>query len=466
MCHFQGLRAQFTEVLGTPFEGVRYCSVAFSDVDNDNDMDVLITGDGPAISGVNIAKLYLNDGSGMFTEVMNTPFTGVKSSSAAFADIDGDNDMDLLISGDDGDPITQLFTNDGVGNFTSVSGTLFEDVWLGSLAFSDIEDDGDMDVLLTGRNDGGLRIAKLYKNGGTGNFTEVIGTPFTGVESSTVSFADIDNDSDEDVLIIGWNKVENQITRLYVNDGVGNFSEVPGTPFEGVEDGSISFADVDNDNDLDVLITGIDKLDVTIARLYNNDGNGIFTEVLNTPFEGIEQGASAFFDMDNDGDQDLILTGKPNSTNTPVAILYANDGTGIFSEVSSTPFEGVWQSSLAIADVDNDSTLDVLISGINRFSTEVSKLYLNEIALSFGAEPLIENFSYYPNPTHGTINLSFFQSISHVQIRVRNMVGQLISEKGFSNLQSVEIAIPGPSGIYFVELISSNRRSIIKLKKE
>lgn len=466
MSHFYSLHAQFIEVPGTPFEGVRYCSVAFSDVDNDNDMDVLITGDGPAISGVNIAKLYLNDGSGMFTEVMNTPFTGVKSSSAAFADIDGDNDMDLLISGDDGDPITQLFTNDGVGNFTSVSGTPFEDVWLGSLAFSDIESDGDMDVLLTGRNNGGLRIAKLYKNDGTGNFTEVAGTPFSGVESSKVSFADIDNDSDEDILIIGWNNVDNQISRLYVNDGSGNFSEVAVTPFEGVEDGSISFADVDNDNDLDVLITGIDSLDVAIALLYSNDGNGIFTEVMNTPFEGTEQGSSAFFDMDNDGDQDLILTGKPNSTNTPVAILYANDGTGMFSEVSNTPFEGVWQSSIAIADVDNDSSLDVLISGINRFSTVVSKLYLNEVALSFGAEPLVESFSYSPNPTQGTVTLSFAQSISRMQIRVRNMVGQLISETVVDNLQSIEIAIPGPSGIYFVELISSDKRSIVKLKKE
>lgn len=108
----------------------------------------------------------------------------------------------------------------------------------------------------------------------------------------------------------------------------------------------------------------------------------------------------------------------------------------------------------------------MLISGINRFSTVVSKLYLNEIALSFDYEPLIENFSYYPNPTQGTISFSFTKLMPHVQIRVRNMVGQLISETAVANLQSVEIAIPGPRGIYFVELISSNRRSIVKLEKE
>jgi predicted nucleotidyltransferase len=88
-----------------------------------------------------------------------------------------------------------------------------------------------------------------------GSFSEVTGTPFEGVAISSIAFADVDGDNDQDVLITGLNN-SFRISKLYTNDGMGNFSEMTGTPFEGVADGSIAFADVDGDNDQDVLITG------------------------------------------------------------------------------------------------------------------------------------------------------------------------------------------------------------------
>ena len=85
----QTLSAQtFTEVEGTPFEDVWQSSIAFSDVDGDGDKDVLITGYtyGSSSNGL-IAKLYTNDGGGSFTEVTGTPFEGVKYGSIAFSDV-------------------------------------------------------------------------------------------------------------------------------------------------------------------------------------------------------------------------------------------------------------------------------------------------------------------------------------------------------------------------------------------
>ena len=70
-----------------PFEAVRASSIAFADVDGDNDQDALIIGANK--SGSRIAKLYTNDGTGGFTEMMGTTFTGVTDSSIAFADVDG-----------------------------------------------------------------------------------------------------------------------------------------------------------------------------------------------------------------------------------------------------------------------------------------------------------------------------------------------------------------------------------------
>ena len=72
--------------------------MAFSDVNGDGTSDVLITG--RSCPFVSIAKLYTNDGTGMFTEMPGTPFEGISDGSIAFTDINGDNDQDLLITTD------------------------------------------------------------------------------------------------------------------------------------------------------------------------------------------------------------------------------------------------------------------------------------------------------------------------------------------------------------------------------
>ena len=369
----------YTEVTDMPFDGVEHSSIAFADVDKDNDLDVFITGR-KGLSG-GIAKLYENDGNGNFTEVVNTPFEGVRYSSIAFADVDNDSDQDVLITGaqDSGPFIAKLYENDGTGNFTEVTDTPFDGVYFSSIAFADVDKDNDQDVLITGENFIIQSIAKLYQNDGTGDFTEVTGSPFDGVSRSSIAFADVDKDNDLDVLIVGYNHNNpyKYIAKLYQNDGVGNYTEVIDTPFDGVRYASIAFSDVDNDQDQDVLITGRKNSDQPIAKLYENDGSGIFTEVTDTPFDGVYNSSIAFSDVDNDNDQDVLITGRNNS-NQRIAKLYANDGTGHFTEVTGTPFDGVEHSSIAFADIDKDNDQDVLITGENNFRQRIAILYEND----------------------------------------------------------------------------------------
>jgi hypothetical protein len=252
----------FTEVTGTPFTGVAQSSIAFADVDGDNDLDVLITGLNfmGQPPGVRISKLYTNDGVGNFTEVFGTPFAGVEEGSIAFADVDGDNDQDVLITGSYS---AKLYTNDGSGNFTEVIGTPFQGVNESSIAFADVDGDNDQDVLITGIQVSSpvyINTARLYINDGSGSFTEMMNSPFTGVRDASIAFADVDGDNDQDVLITGSADGTFGSSKLYTNDGSGGFSEVMGTSFDQVADGALAFADVDGDNDLDVLITGTDDL--------------------------------------------------------------------------------------------------------------------------------------------------------------------------------------------------------------
>ena len=110
---------------------------------------------------------------------------------------------------------------------------------------------------------------------------------FDGGERSSIAFADIDNDNDQDVLITGKNNFYQNFTKLYINDGAGNFSEITGVPFDKVWMSSIAWTDIDNDNDQDLLITGENGSDQRIAKLYTNDGNGNFSEATGTPFDGV-----------------------------------------------------------------------------------------------------------------------------------------------------------------------------------
>lgn len=389
----------YSEVQGTPFEGVYLSSIAFADVDGDNDQDVLISGENN--SGFRIAKLYANNGQGNYSEVSGMPFEGVAKSSIVFADVDNDNAPDVLITGlnNSGIAIAKCYKNDGLGNFSEMPDLPFEGVQGGSVAIKDVNGDNDPDVLITGLNNASTPISKLYINNGIDNFFELPGLSFEGVNGSSIALADIDSDDDPDIIIAGRNDLGVRITKFYANDGTGNFEEIQGTPFIGGERALTAFADIDGDHDLDVLITGLAYDSLYFAKLYKNDGNGNFTEVYGTPFIGVNTGSIAFADIDGDNDQDVLITGsnylEEATSSIGITKLYKNDGLGNFSEVQGTPFEGVYYSSIAFADVDGDNDPDVVISGRNNSGAYNAKLFVNDGIGNFSEStgtPFEENY--------------------------------------------------------------------------
>jgi len=443
----------FEEITGTPFDGVSGGSVAFADIDNDGDQDVLITGDNILLGP--IAKLYTNDGSGYFTEVGGTPFQSVAWSSIAFADIDNDNEQDVLITGQYYQGIANLYTNDGNGFFSEVLDTTFVGVFFSSIAFADIDNDNDQDVLITGRSGdlgSGQPNAILYSNDGNGFFTEITNTPFEAVSSGSVAFADIDNDSDQDVIITG-----SFSAKLYTNDGNGSFTEVIGTPFEEVIFSSVAFADVDNDNDQDMLIAGSLYDNSSISKLYTNNGNGIFTENIGSSFVGVGWPVCsiAFVDNDNDGDQDVLITGSG------IAILYTNDGNGNFTEVLDTPFEGVSGSSIAFADIDNDGDQDVLITG-----SGIAKLYRN-LTIStevIQASDMLNSVSIFPNPFSEYVTFSIPNNKAPFTFDLFDMQGRKIMSEEIRSEEKVNMEALN-QGLYFYNLIIDDKRQTGKLIK-
>ena len=458
----------FTEVT-TPFEGVRDGSISFADVNADNAPDVLITGRN--ISFARIAKLYLNDGQGNFTEEMGTPFEGVDKSSIAFADVNADNAPDVLITGQTASNlhIAKLYLNDGQGSFTEESGTPFEGVVGGSISFANVNADNAPDVMITGVNINSDPIAKLYLNDGQGSFTEVLGTPFEGVDKSSISFADVNADNAPDVMITGQNINFDPIAKLYLNDGQGSFTEVQGTPFDGVIDGSISFADVNADNAPDLLITGQKINTDRIAKLYLNDGQGSFTEVQGTPFEGVDRSSISFADVNADNTPDVLITGKTGSAR--IAKLYLNDGQGSFTEELGTPFEGMDASSIAFADVNADNAPDVLITGRNSSVIPMAKLYLNDGSTSTNEPNHSSGISYTlsPNPiVNGVLNIQVnTEQPSRVRINLFDVIGQQLHQQEEQLISGENKVLFDVSklekGTYFVEIENGEDRGVQKL---
>jgi hypothetical protein len=307
-----------------PNAGIIYAgqgeAIALGDHDNDGDLDIFLS---RAIGG---NLLYTNNGTSPATFIQEATQVGLTTGGggrgAAWFDYDNDGDLDLFLAVSIGTP-DRLYRNDGVGatpQFTDVApGAGLADTGnTGSATLGDYDDDGDLDIYLI--KDGGNR---LYRNDGVGatpQFTDVAGTAGVNINAGVgADWGDYDGDGDLD-LYVTHNPLDN---KLYENDG--NFPAPQFTdaaPTAGVVSSnntqSGTWADYDNDGDLDLYITRF----FDPNELYQNDGTGSFTQVA----EGLENGGqgfdSAWADYDNDGDLDIFLTNNLSGSSQ----LYENGG--------------------------------------------------------------------------------------------------------------------------------------------
>jgi len=260
----------------------------------------------------------------------------------------------------------------------------------------DYNNDSKLDLLLTGYDNNNLYVNKLYKNTGSEYVEDnsiVLPSP---IEQGLFVWADYNNDSKPDFLLTGYDpnyttsgnsfsfRYNNYlgISKLYKNTGHG-FIEDTSANLPGVGrvyiigygingNSSAEWADYNNDNKLDLFLTGYSKMTRSgslghdypdqhdkISKLYKNTGTGFIEDTL----PNISAEPLSWTDYNGDSKPDLLFTdGK----------LYKNTGNG-FIEDSSFQFPPT--SSVEWADFNNDSKLDVVLTTID--STKANKLYLN-----------------------------------------------------------------------------------------
>ncbi len=349
----------FTKITDGPVsnEGGDSRSVNWIDYDNDGMLDLFIT-NGPKSPTVNF--LYHNNGDGTFTRVYNVSVVKDSGSfdGSTWADYDNDGHIDAY----------NVTWYGQKNSFHRQFNGMFEKITRGSIAnnftysetasWGDYDNDGYVDLYIA--NSAGNNLNDLYRNNGDGTFTKITLGPLVTEVGTTrsVHWFDYDNDGDLDLFITREGGEKNA---LYRNDGNGVFTSIANGAI--VNDGGNSFGssvgDINNDGNLDVFVANSGNEN---NFLYLNNGDGTFTKITSGPVvddKGYSVG-SAFGDIDNDGNLDLIVTNAFGSSYLH-NYLYLNNGDGTFTKATGNAFtsDSGWFYGVALGDYDRDGFLDI-----------------------------------------------------------------------------------------------------------
>jgi hypothetical protein len=297
-------------------------------------------------------------------------------------DIDNDGDLDIAWANGQGYssqgtalPV-RIFVNNGGGVFADETAARAAGItgWYRGVEAGDVDRDGDWDLILANTR------PQLLINNGAGIFSDQTATrlPTFTMSSARAQFGDVDNDGDLDLVFCnnGTTRFGSGQPRLYLNNGAGVFADATvNLPAGNVaEQMDILFLDVDNDLDLDLFL-GTRASAPNQSRLWKNDGDGTaWTNVSRgiTPNPTTDDNDSRFFELDMDGDLDLVIGSLGNRER-----IYLNNGSGAFTE-TTTLMAAVTDSTLdvKVADFDNDGRFDI-ITAQGESGAFQNKIYMN-----------------------------------------------------------------------------------------
>ena len=335
---------------------------AFADIDGDGDLDLFVGFDGAP------NRLYRND-AGTFTDIATSARVADARATraASWGDFDGDGDPDLLLGFTPGPagPVLRLYRNDR-GAFTDVTAAAGLHVSTGAVrqpAWVDVDGDGDLDLFVAFRD----RANTLFRND-KGVFTDVASTLGLADTRKTVGavWFDYDEDGDLDVAVAN---MDGDANGLFRNDG-GRFVDVaesagvawggraPRDPGNGTV--RVCAADLDSDGHFDLVAANYGPL-----GFFSNRGRGQFENRAAAWGLAIDSryDSCAPADFDHDGHLDLYVNGTVTGGVSWQDTLFRSTGTG-FVDVTPPNIRALQADhGVQWADVDGDGDLDLALTG-------------------------------------------------------------------------------------------------------
>ena len=440
--------AQFDVQQIITVEALNPGDVYAADLDGDGDIDVLSASEGDE----KIAWYKNLDGLGSFsTEIIIT--NNLEDVVKVIAsDLDGDGDLDVLGAAKQDDVIVWYKNLDGLGTFGQEQ--VITDLTDGALSVftADLDGDGDLDVLSASFVD--EKVAWYENLDGLGSFGEQQIITSSAISVRSVYAADLDGDGDIDVMCDGSN-IGIGTSSWYENlDGLGNFGPQQEIASDSFPQYTIA-ADLDGDGDMDIINDefGSGK----ISWYQNTDGLGNFgsRQIVSSLIKPVKIYAA---DVDNDGDIDVLSVTHDDSGGG--VYWHENiDGLGTFSEkqIISTNIEG--GRGVFAADLDGDGDMDALSASIVDY-----KIAWYENLTILGIEDNnISGFSIYPNPTRTIFNINS-NNIEIKKIEIYDVLGKKVWVTIENNTQ-IDISSLD-NGLYIVNIQTKQGVLVKKVVKE
>jgi len=314
----------------------------WGDYDKDGWLDILISGQDVTYRPKTV--IYRNNGDGSFSLQSQIVLPGTQAGDLAWCDFNNDSYLDIILSGNAGIPDAQY-------NQSGIIYTLSDN------------DNFPKTTILT----------KIFYNDKNNNFIENKNCKLIGITLGSVDCGDYNNDGFMDILLTGIDSTfSNRISKIYRNNRDGTFIEQTDISLIGISYGCSRWGDYDNDSLLDILSIGENESNIKISQIYKNNGDNNFSLNNDISIIGISHGNAAWGDYDNDGYTDFVLTG--NTSSRPTSIIYHNTKNGNFTKVSE--LLSVYESNAIWGDYDNDQDLDLIICGATKYGF-ISKIYQN-----------------------------------------------------------------------------------------
>ncbi len=374
------------------------------------------------------------------------------------ADLNGDNDMGVLVSFRQNSTVAWFENLDGQGNFSSAKIITSNNAFKSDgIKAADIDGDNDIDVVWAASNDNKLVWFENLNGQGTFSSEKIISSTTVGVYS--LALADIDGDGDTDVVC---NSSTTGYPSWFENlDGQGTFST------EKLIDNLGTFrlfpADIDNDGDLDLVKYDVQSGNVILHWLRNIDGLGTFEE--GGLITNLQQVRDVFpVDIDNDGDLDIYVSSLGEGK---VAWFENLDGQGTFGDIHIIDDNFFSARAVYGAKIDSDDYNDVVASKIISLGAgqyEYNIVWYRNLTYLGMEDQSLQALSLYPNPVTNVLQINNPNNAVIKQIQVYNLLGkEVIQVQGNSKTINVSNL---QSGVYIVKITGQEGVRSFKVVKE